>query len=368
MCGKTAKKKGRTFIQKLTGRGRQKKHVNDTTTKTTSAALGDSIYMRPRYARTELSLSGTIKSIPTIVHHSASSTTTAPCIIKLDVSLQSDSPTIDARNGGECILQCQVSASYTSLPPRMGFDGVIVLDNRLYGRKFAMALEVAGLLVEDMTSSDRLGLVVGGNVVSELIMCTMPYKVALRKSIEGVTKNPAEGKTEGDGLFKGLKLAAQLLSKEARDGGHVFLISDGHCFPESPTMMFNRYGSRITTTHVIAIGELVNETFLRKLRGERGIYIQYRDRMGFDVNEFLGTLTGGYAQGIETVRCRLSYPPEVVITSIYPSSLSLDSALSVTLRKSPVPQNISPLAPCSFLHLTQAISPFPPSCDFANII
>lgn len=315
------KKKHRTFIQKITGRGK-KKPLPTTTT--------GSLYGLPRYVRTDVSLSSTIKSIPTVLHHPPSST--PPPIVKLDVSVRADTQNIDAQKGGDCIIQCQVTASYTAPPERIGFDGVIVIDNRLSGRKFQLALNAANALVEATISSDRLGLVVGENVVSELIMCTLPYKDALRKSVLNVPS------TDHRDVMRGIKLAGGLLSKEARDGGHIFFISDGHNITETPP--------RGAMVHIIAIGELVKKTFLRNLRGERGIYIEYREKNnGFDVNQLLECLSlGQNSQIIETVRCRLSHPPEVTITSVLPTSLSIDPCFSLTLRKSPYSQNPLPLS------------------------
>jgi hypothetical protein len=258
----------------------------------------------------------------------------------------------------------------------MGFDGIIVLDNRLYGaRKMQLALKAASTIVEATISSDRLGLVVGDMLVSELIMCTVPYKVALQKSVMGVTTTTttaaaAEKESLDGGVWKGIHLAGQLLSKEARSGGHIFLISDGHHLSEETADKAAPSNTSRTppTTHVIAIGELVHSTLLRKIRGERGMYIEYRE-LGkmFDVNEFLGCLAlqAYCSQSIGTVRCRLSHPPEVMITSVLPSSLSLDPSFSLTLRKSPfypytphptiLPNFSSPC--CSYLlHLTNTLS------------
>lgn len=283
-----------------------------------------SLYLNPRYARTDLSVSAsTIRNIPLINH---SPTTTPPAVIKLDMAMTSDTQNVDAQNKSECVIQCQISASYTVLPERIGLDGIIVLDNRLCGRKLALALEIAINLVEATVSSDRLGLVAGEVVVSELIMCTLPYKVALQKSIRGV-----RGVEEGD-LCEGIRIAGQLLVKEARNGGHVFFISDGQFLGDQTTM--SSIVAR-TTVHVIAIGALVNETVLRNIRGQRGVYVEFREGRKFDVDEFLRYLGGIYEQGIETVRCRLDHPEEVSVTSVFPQSLSLDSTLSLTLRKSP---------------------------------
>src|SRR5579859_2843695 len=222
VCGVGVKKKNRTLIQKITGRGK-KKPIHNTSTSTLGAS--GSLYTLPRYARTDISLSSTIKSIPTILLTTPSTTTTQPPpIIKLDISIKADTQNIDAQKGGECIIQCQVSASYTHpAHERMGFDGVLVLDNRLSGRKLQLALEVANTLIEATISSDRMGLVVGDQVVSELIMCTLPYKVALQKSVTGVKGADNNGRG-GDGVT-GIRLAGQVLSKEAREGGHIFFIS-----------------------------------------------------------------------------------------------------------------------------------------------
>ena len=241
------------------------------------------------------------------------------------MAIKSDTQNVDAQDYGNCIIQCQISASYTVLPDRIGLDAIIVIDNRVCGRKLALALEIAINLVEGTVSSDRLGLVVGEALVSELIMCTLPYKIALQKSIRGVM-----GVEEGD-LFQGIRIAGQLLVKEARNGGHIFFISDGHFLDEQTTV--SPIMAR-ATVHVIAVGTLVNESVLRKVRGQRGVYVEFREGRKFDVDEFLRYLGGMYEQGIETVRCRVDKPEEVSVSSVFPESLPLDSTFSLTLRKS----------------------------------
>jgi hypothetical protein len=237
--------------------------------------------------------------------------------------MTSDSQNMDAQNSGECVIQCQISASYTNPPERVGLDAVIVLDNCVCGRKLELALDVARKIVEGMVSSDRLGLVVGGGMVSQLIMCTLPYKIALQKSIREVRC------VEGD-LWTGLRIAGELLAKEARNGGHVFLISDGQLFGEQTTLSLMR-----TTVHVIAVGALVNEKLLRQVRGLRGVYVEFREGREFEVDAFLRCLGRIQDQGIETVRCRFEHPEEVSVTSVFPQSLALDPTLSLTLRKFP---------------------------------
>jgi hypothetical protein len=141
--------------------------------------------------------------------------------------MKSDIQNIDAQRGGDCIILTTVSAEYT-LPPSTdrtsGFDGVLVLDVGMSREKVGLAGECVSCIVEATGANDRLGLVTFGEgkatLVSELIMCTTPYKQALQQSITQIISTSNAGN-----LHDAMKLALGLLGSDARYAGHIFVIS-----------------------------------------------------------------------------------------------------------------------------------------------
>ena len=96
-------------------------------------------------------------------------------------------------NEGENVRSSVTLPSNFAFPPSAdrsrGFDGVVLFDTCLTGRKLTLAMDAAATIVDATSSSDRLGLVLFGpeaSAISELIMCTTPYKQALQSSIQQI--------------------------------------------------------------------------------------------------------------------------------------------------------------------------------------
>jgi hypothetical protein len=259
---------------------------------------------------------------------------------------------IDAQRGGDCVLLCQVSADYSSSPPKnrsKGLDGVILLDAGLTGGKRSLAVDAAITIINATTSNDRLGLVLVGektSMISELIMCTNPYKVALQNSIREIASAETTATNQST---EGIEIALGLLAKEARNGGHIFFVSDGRCVQNL------KVPSRASPTsiHSIGIGGLTYTATLRHILQGDGSFLEFRSssRDSPALINLIALLTSQtHPQPISTVRCRLTYPPEINIISIdnlreYTES---EGQISLTLRLSKFPslltiENILPL-------------------------
>jgi von Willebrand factor type A domain len=244
--------------------------------------------------------------------------------------MKCDTHNIDAQRGGDCVVLCQVSANYTQPPSNdrsRGFDGIILFDTALDVRKLTLAMEAAATIIDATSSNDRLGLVVFGDIpctISELIMCTTPYKQALQQSIHEITS------TESNNFSEGMKLAVNLLAKDSRYGGHVFLISDGKFIPPNVIPPSNPR----TTIHTIAIGELIHPTTLRCLRTSTGSFLQFRSASHDSLP--LSQLTAYqatqiHAHSIDTIRCRLIYHDKVTIQDIPNTTYSQESTGHISL-------------------------------------
>ena len=196
-------------------------------------------------------------------------------------------------------------------------------------RRFALAKSAALGIVRETSSNDRLGLVVFGShdarTISDLIMCTAPYKAALAASLVDLVPSQSGWKGRHTGkshpFREGMKGALTMLAKDARLGGHVFLVSDGGFdvgeifWTGAPTMV-----------HVFAVGALIQAKKLRALRHRGGAFIEVRSPIrgtawgnggdyGFlRVRELFGYLSSQtHFHAIETVRCRINIPvPEYV--------------------------------------------------------
>jgi hypothetical protein len=235
--------------------------------------------------------------------------------LKLGISLEADISSIDAQRGGECTILCQVTAYYPTAPPSTGFDGVILLDISLRGHKSALATDVVDTLVELTSSNDRLGFVVFGTgqtgVVSELIMCTAPFKLALRKSLSGVSA-PGVGIKE---FSDGMELALGLLANNSRGSGQVFVISDGwHGVYDVPM-----WENTSTIIQVIGVGAFTDAATLCRIRHNGGSFIEFRNREGDLASlgpKLMALAMSLRPKGIDTVRCRVTYPSDVDIDDI----------------------------------------------------
>jgi hypothetical protein len=224
---------------------------------------------------------------------------------------------IDAERGGDCVVLCQLSANYSPSPPSYrakGLDGVILFDAGLSGQKTSLAIDAALTIVNATTSNDRLGLVVLGekaSTISELIMCTTPYRLALQNSIREFTSTQTSPIKQ---VAEGIRLALDLLAKDARNGGHIFLISDGRSFQDDAIT----YRISPTSIHCISIGGLTYASILRRILRD-GSFLEFRSPPQ-DSPHLIGLIfhltTQTHYQPLSTVRCRLTYPPEITIISV----------------------------------------------------
>lgn len=234
---------------------------------------------------------------------------------------------IDARFGGDCTVLTTLCAEYT-VPPlaaqdrTTGFDGVVVLDVGMDSGKVALARDCAVEIVQATGSNDRLALVTmategisgeeGATVVSELIMCTTPYKQALQQSIRRVKATSV--KRAGD-LSEAMRLALGLLGADSRYGGHIFVLSDGNSSPPLVSDDPGFWTQSPSTVHCIAVGGLVDMTVLTTVRTREGCLMEFRDthRDASKVQMLVGYLgMNVYSKAIETVRCRFAFPEDKV--------------------------------------------------------
>lgn len=277
----------------------------------------------PRFAGTETTVSSTVQRIPSIPQILESTSIPPPTLLSLDILLKCDTHNIDAQGGGECTVLCRVSANYT-LPPSpdhsRGFDGVILLDTSLAGRKKSLAINAAETIVHTASPNDQLGLVAFGNkcfVTSDIIVCAMPHKQDLQRSLhEVISTNSYRSFREG------MKLAVNLLARNARNRGHIFLISDGNI--SSP--IFET--TSLITVHTVAIGALIYPTVLRRIRRQTGTILEFRSP-SIDaprLSQLVAYIaTPIHHHSITTVRTRLAYPSETEIVNILPSYYSSPS-------------------------------------------
>lgn len=373
VCGLPCKpKKQRSLIQRLTGRGKLSKHI--------TPSVFFTPIKNPQF-KTDIeraSISSTIRRIPSITPILQTTPLVPPSIINLDISLTGDTHNIDAQKGGECHVQIKVCANYTSPPSpsgrgSKGFDGVILFDTSLFKeRKLKLGRDAAGVIVGSTSSNDRLGLVSFGAsdddacTISELIMCTTPYKQALQHSLSEIQSTAATASTtlattteSGISFRKGMKLAINLLTKDSRYGGHIFIISDG-TFPINKNTNFwsLNSSSSSTTIHTIGIGALINSTTLRNLRHRNGSFLEFRSSSittdSIRLTQLIGYVgTQTHLHSIEAVRCRLEFPEQVDALEIFNQpnlSHESKSQLSLTLSSLP-PTHIS-----SFNFLPQFIA------------
>ena len=256
-----------------------------------------------------------------------------------------DTHNIDAQRGGECTLLCDIVGNYTLSPSPDrslgGFDGVVLFDISLNeGGKLKLAIDAADTIVDATFSNDRLGLVLFGSndatIVSELIMCTTPVKQALRSSLREIKSFE---RSSENSFPRGMKLSLNLLDKDARCGGHIFILSDGKIPSASTDSPF--WSNSHATVHSIAIGALTHRKALRHLRHQNGTLLEYRSPLTdaprlTNLIAFLATQT--HLHSIETLRCRLTFPPEQVNALDVlnqPSSIESNSQISVTLSPPP---------------------------------
>jgi hypothetical protein len=249
-------------------------------------------------------------------------------------------------------------------------DGVILLDAGLKGGKISLAVDAAITIINATTSNDRLGLVLVAektSLISELIMCTTPYKVALQKSIHEIASAETTATNQST---EGIEIALGLLAKEARNGGHIFLVSDGRCVQDL------RVPSRASPTsiHSIGIGGLTYTATLRRILQGGGSFLEFRSssRDSSALIDLIAHLTSQtHPQPISTVRCRLTYPPEITITAIdkHPDCTESEGQISLTLRLSNFPslltiENIQPLDTQTFsihVHVSPVITESDPA-------
>jgi len=231
--------------------------------------------------------------------------------------------------------------------------------------RFALAKSAALAIVRETTSNDRLGLVVfssrDARTISDLIMCTAPYKAALAASLAELV--PSQARWRGRHMGKsypfreGMKGVLTMLAKDARLGGHVFLVSDGG-FDVGEVF----WTGASTTVHVFAVGALIHSKKLRALRHRGGAFIEVRCRVGgtglgnsgdhdgLRVRELFGYLgSQTHFHAIETVRCRISIPvPEyvsLVDANGAPPRTRLEASSQFSLTLSILPSSLFSLKP-----------------------
>jgi hypothetical protein len=287
------------------------------------------VYEDSKFSGTETSFAATIRRIPTTLFETA--TFSHFPILKLDVSLRSDTRNIDAQRGGECTLLCNLKADYAQPPPLdriTGLDSVILFDTTMVGRKLHLAIEAAKAVVEATCSNDRLGIVTFGHqtsTVSDLILCTPSYKAAVQKLLLS-TSSYAEGSVD---ITEGVRSAVGLLAKDARHGGHIFTITAGRF------LCIDRPSRHNTTIHCISIGALTDVSSIRNLLRQQGVILNFSSKHDAkDVINFINHLASHPpSPPIETLRVRLSSSVNVQITSIQTDVETLPpTETSITLR------------------------------------
>lgn len=293
-----------------------------------------SVYENPQFSQTQTSISSTIRRIPSVLQTAPSN---PPSIINLHISLKCDTINIDAQHGGECTVLCNVSAKFT-FPPSAdrsrGFDGIVLFDTCLTGRKLTLAMDAAATIVDATSSNDRLGLVIFGqesSTLSELIMCTTPYKQALQSSIQQINSGASNSNTT---FLQGMKFALNLLARDARYGGHIFLLSDGQFLHSNPDTFWS---TSPTTVHVIAVGALTYPTKLRSLCHQSGSFLEYRSSSSdssrlAQLIAYIANQT--HFHSIDTVRCRLTFPEKINVLGIPNLTYTPESQSQISLTLS----------------------------------
>jgi len=162
-------------------------------------------------------------------------------------------------------------------------------------------------------------------MVSALTMCTAPYKTALMKSLGQIKRDEMEDLCDiGDGFT----LALKLLEKDARQGGHLFVISAGDFRCSSDLSKVN------TTIHVIAIGALTNTENLNRMLHHNGTHLDFRIKEDLKgISTLMHHLSSHQiSPPIATIQARLDPLPNVAIKSCQPGSLNpTDRIESVTI-------------------------------------
>lgn len=293
----------------------------------------------------------TIRRIPSTPPLPLQAPLSPPALLGLNVTAECDTANIDATRGGEVSVLIRIHGKFTRppSPDPPGFDAVILLDTALPEPKLALAKRAVKTLIAATTQTSRLGLVVFGRdakVVSQLTMCTPPYRTDLAASVEDLQGQ----RRRGVNVFReAMKSVISMLGKDARFGGHVFVVSDGGFDPGSPF-----WEGCATTIHVVAVGGLVWGERLRGLRQQAGGFVEVRESVEEGWRKGLGELVGylggqTYFHSIETVRCRITCPDTHVslldINDSVPPTIDSPDQFSLTLRTSPTttPFNKTPL-------------------------
>ena len=131
-----------------------------------------------------------------------------------------------------------------------------------------------------------------------------------------------------------MKLALNLLAKDARYGGHIFLLSDGQFLPNNLDPFWL---TSLTTVHVIAIGALTYPIKLRSLRHQSGSLLEYRSPSSdsFSLAQLIAYIaTQTHFHSIETVRCRLTFPEQISVLDIPNHFYNSESQSQISLTLS----------------------------------
>jgi hypothetical protein len=332
ICG-TSQKQKRSILQKITGLGRSKTRTRE---------LPAKIYENSKFAVTGTSLTSTIRRISAPERQAVPP---IPPILKLDISVQTDTRNIDAEQGGECTVLCKLRANYTEAPPAKratGLDGVILFHTTLSQRNLALAMEVATGIIDACGPQDRLGLLIFGervSILAEMKICDAEYKRTLVRSVFQIEGSESEGINE---IRDGMKLALRALQNDSRRGGHIFVITSGN-FPFSPFPSDHS----AATLHAIGVGPLTYATNLRTILHNCGTHLEFRGEQDLpDITNLINCLAS-YAPSppLPTIQLRLEHPEEIKIRSLQPTQLNyseLEESLTIS-------------SPSSLL-LTQSIS------------
>jgi len=306
----------------------------------------------------------TIRRIPSTPQLPPVPSLPPPAILALSITAQADTSNIDAARGGEVSVLIRVSGQFTQ-PPRFeerdshGIDGAILLDLSVPEARFALAKSAALAIVQETSSNDRLGLVAFGsrdaNTISDLIMCTAPYKAALSASLsELVPSRPRlRGRHTGKSrpFREGMKSALTMLAKDARFGGHVFLVSDGGFEVDE---VF--WTGASTTVHIFAVGALIHPKKLRALQHRAGAFIEVRSTIrgavwGNGGDQGALRFLFGYLRSqthfhsIETVRCRITIPAAQYVSLVDVNGVPSQTMLGTSSQFSLTLSIILPLVP-----------------------
>jgi len=338
LCGGSKRRKDRSFISRIPRLASLTKHHEHPTTSPVP-------YSQSQFAGTQTSLHTIRRFTP--LTSPLQSHSVPPSILILDVEMKCDYINVDAQFNGECIVQTTVSAKYSHPPVHdgtTGFDGVILFDESLNGSKHSLGKNACNAIIATTSPNDRLGFITFGRdlptIVSELIMCTSPYKQALLHSVDQLTT--AEPTLSNANTFgKGLDMALKLLEKDARNGGHIFLISDGN-----PSFYHSLLPTCSTTLHTIAIGLLTCPTTLRNLRHGTATFLEFRNVSDDKNLELLvkSLASNIWSHSIETVRCRLIPQPHTSILDVIniPTTSEAHNEFALTLCIHPSPTFLTP--------------------------